>query len=82
MTYVRIYENRGIKDEKYIYDEINELWYKLHGDYYLPCITSQIEEKHPIGLLGQKHFQHLKQNRHDTYMSSLTNEKLNEFISC
>ena len=24
---------------KRIYDESNGLWYELHGDYYLPCLT-------------------------------------------
>lgn len=23
--------------EKYIHDESNGLWYKLQGDYYIPC---------------------------------------------
>ena len=25
--------------DKYIYDESNGLWYELHGDYYIPCLT-------------------------------------------
>ncbi len=29
--------------EKYIYDEKNGIWYELHGDYYLPCLTLPIE---------------------------------------
>lgn len=24
---------------KNIYDENNNLWYELQGDYYIPCIT-------------------------------------------
>ena len=28
------------KMEKYVFDEINGLWYELHGDYYLPCVTA------------------------------------------
>ena len=25
--------------EKYIYNEQNGLWYKLQGDYYIPCLV-------------------------------------------
>ena len=25
--------------DKYIYDENNGLWYELHGNYYLPCLS-------------------------------------------
>ena len=30
--------------QKQIYDEKNGLWYELHGDYYLPCLTVPDEE--------------------------------------
>ena len=34
--------------DKYIYDESNGLWYELHGDYYIPCLTlaAEKEERH------------------------------------
>lgn len=38
--------------DKYIYDKNNGLWYKLQGDYYLPCLTLLTEEEKPIGLWG------------------------------
>lgn len=25
--------------DRFIFDEGNGLWYNLHGDYYLPCLT-------------------------------------------
>ena len=25
--------------EHYTYDKKNGLWYKLEGDYYIPCVT-------------------------------------------
>lgn len=25
--------------ERYKFDEHTRLWYELHGDYYLPCLT-------------------------------------------
>ena len=24
--------------DKYIYDDKNDLWYELQGDYYIPCL--------------------------------------------
>ena len=27
--------------DKYIYDDKNDLWYELQGDYYIPCLTSR-----------------------------------------
>ena len=40
------------KMDKYIYDESNGLWYKLQGDYYLPCLTLPPEDERPIGIWG------------------------------
>ncbi len=30
--------------DKFIYNEINGLWYELQGDYYLPCLKLPEEE--------------------------------------
>ena len=43
--------------DKYIFDEINGLWYELQGDYYIPCLILSEEETQPIGLWGQRHKQ-------------------------
>lgn len=34
--------------EKQIYDEKNGLWYELHGDYYLPCLSVPPKEQRPM----------------------------------
>ena len=34
--------------EEYKYDENNELWYELQGDYYLPCLKLPEEKHQPI----------------------------------
>ena len=49
--------------KKQIYDEKNGLWYELHGDYYLPCLTVPLEEKRLIGVWGQRHLRYLRQYR-------------------
>ena len=42
--------------DKYIYDENNDLWYELQGDYYIPCLTLLKEEQQPIGIWGRNIF--------------------------
>jgi hypothetical protein len=67
--------------EKYIYDEENGLWYELHGDYYLPCLTLPIEEERPIGIWGQRHQRFLRQHRKALYAELLTSGKLNGYLA-
>ena len=26
--------------EQYMFDKVNGIWYKLEGDYYIPCVTA------------------------------------------
>ena len=33
--------------DKYIFDEINGLWYELQEDYYIPCLILTEEETQP-----------------------------------
>lgn len=42
--------------DKFIYNEINGLWYELQGDYYLPCLKLPEEETAHIGVWGQRSF--------------------------
>jgi hypothetical protein len=67
--------------EKYIYDEENGLWYELHGDYYLPCLTLPIEEERPIGIWGQRHQRFLRQHRKALYAELLTSGKLDSYLA-
>ncbi|WP_124100972.1 TnpV protein [Ruminococcus sp. Marseille-P6503] len=67
--------------DKYIYDEINGLWYELQGDYYIPCLTLPAEkENKPIGLWGQRHLRYLKEYKRVTYTTLLTNGTLNVYL--
>ena len=67
--------------EKVIYDEKNGLWYELQGDYYIPCLKLPEEEQQPIGVWGQRHLRHIKQNRKVLYLNLLTSGKLNGYLS-
>ena len=63
--------------ENRIFDEKNGLWYEKQGDYYLPCLELPEEETKPVGIWGQRHAKHLKQNHKVLYMNLLTSGKLN-----
>ena len=67
--------------DKYIFDEINGLWYELQEDYYIPCLILSEEETQPIGLWGQHHKQYLKEHRHIVYTTLLTSGKLNGYLA-
>ena len=67
--------------EKYIYDEINGLWYELQGSYYIPCLALPAEEEQPVGLWGQRHLHYLKEYRKGTYINLLTSGKLNGYLA-
>lgn len=67
--------------QKQIYDEKNGLWYELHGDYYLPCLTMPSKEQCPIGIWGQRHLRYLREHRKALYVEMLVSGKLNSYLS-
>ena len=62
-------------------DEKTGIRYTLQGDYYLPDLALPAEEQHPIGIWGQRHLRHIKQNRRVLYTNLLTNGKLNNYLA-
>ena len=67
--------------EKQIYNEKNGLWYELHGDYYLPCLSVPPKEQRPIGLWGQRHLRYLRQHRKALYTELQITGKLNGYLA-
>ena len=67
--------------EKQIYDEKNGLWYELHGDYYLPCLTMPPEEQRHIGVWGQRHLRYIRQHRKVLYTELQITGKLNSYLA-
>lgn len=67
--------------DKYIYDNSNDLWYELQGDYYIPCLTLPEEECKPIGICGQRHKSYLKKYRKASYTTMLMEGKLNTYLA-
>ena len=67
--------------DKFIYNEINGLWYELQGDYYLPCLKLPEERTTHIGVWGQRHLRYLKQYHKMRYYGLLTSGKLNSYLA-
>ena len=55
--------------QKKYFDEKNGLWYELHGDYYLPCLS------------GQRHLRYLRQHRRALYTELLVSGRLNGYLA-
>ena len=67
--------------KQYFTDEKTGINYTLQGDYYLPDLALPAEEQHPIGIWGQRHLRHIKQNRRVLYANLLTSGKLNSYLA-
>ena len=67
--------------KQYFTDEKTGINYTLQGDYYLPDLALPAEEQHPIGIWGQRHLRHIKQNRRVLYTNLLTSGKLNSHLA-
>ncbi len=67
--------------EKYIYDQINGLWYELRGDYYIPCLMLNEPDTAPIGMWGRKHQQYLKEHRPMLYSDLVLSGGLHSYLA-
>ena len=62
-------------------DEKTGIRYTLQGDYYLPDLALPAEEQQPIGIWGQRHLRHIKQNQRVLYTNLMTSGKLNSYLA-
>ena len=60
--------------ERYVFDEKNNLWYELVGDYYLPCVTTPVIDK--LGAWGRLRLRHLRDHQNGIYTGMLLSGKL------
>ena len=67
--------------EKYIFDRNNGLWYKLQGDYFIPCLVLEEVDTQPIGMWGRKHLRYIKEHRPTLYTDLLTSGKLSSYLA-
>lgn len=65
--------------ERYIYNRENRLWYELHGDVYLPCI-SPAEDITEIGKWGRHYLSYIREHKRVLYTNLLTTGKLNSHL--
>ena len=59
----------------------NSLWYEQQGDYYIPCLTLDEEDKRPIRKWGRKHLRYIKEYRPVLYTVLLLGNKLNSHLA-
>ena len=64
-----------------IFDQNNNLWYELHGDCYLPCLTVNETEALPIGIWGQRHLSYLKKHHPALHTPLLLSSKFNSYLA-
>ena len=67
--------------KRHFTDEKTGIRYTWQGDYYLPDLALPAEKQQPIGIWGQRHLRHLKQNQRVLYTNLLTSGKLNSYLA-
>lgn len=65
--------------ERYIFDEKNNLWYELVGDYYLPCVTVPVIDE--LGAWGRLRLRHLRDHQNGIYTGMLLSGKLESHLA-
>ena len=60
--------------EQYNYDKKNGLWYKLEGDYYIPCVT--VPEVKLTGIWGERRRHFLNDHQKALYVGMLLDNTL------
>lgn len=58
-----------------------DLWYKLQGDYFIPCLVLEEVDTQPIGMWGRKHLRYIKEHRPTLYADLLTSGKLSSYLA-
>ena len=64
--------------DKYIYDDKNDLWYELQGDYYIPCLILPAEKE---GRHIERHLRYIREHKKAFYTSLLTSGKMQSYLA-
>lgn len=67
--------------EKDIFNQGNDLWHELHGNYYLPRLLLNEAEKSPVGMWDRKHQQYLKEHRPMLYSDLVLSGRSHSYFS-
>lgn len=60
--------------EQYMFDKVNGIWYKLEGDYYIPCVT--VPEVKLTGIWGERRCHFLKDRQKALYIGMMLDDTL------
>ena len=60
--------------EQYMFDKVNGIWYKLEGDYYIPCVT--VPEVKLTGIWGERRRHFLKDHQKSIYIGMMLADTL------
>ena len=66
--------------EKSLFEQMGGTYTQV-GDYLLPNLTLPEKEQKSIGIWGQRHARHLKQNHKVLYMNLLTSGKMSGYLA-
>ena len=66
---------------KYIFDHSNDLWYELHGDYFIPCLVLEEAATPPLGIWGRKRLCYLKEHHPALYTDLILSGKLHSHLA-
>ena len=64
--------------EHYTFDKNNGLWYKLEGDYYIPCLT--VPEMKTTGIWGERRRYFLKDHKEAIYVGMMLSDTLDSHL--
>ena len=64
--------------EHYTYDRKNDLWYKLEGDYYVPCVT--VPEVKLTGIWGERRRRFLREHKQSIYTGMMLSGTLDTHL--
>lgn len=64
--------------EQYMFDKINGIWYKLEGDYYIPCITAPDVEY--TGIWGERRRRFLREHKQAIYTGMMLSDVLESHL--
>ena len=67
--------------ERYMYSQENGLWYELHGEVYLPCISPTEDNAATIGKWGRQYLTYIREHKRVLYTNLLTTGKLNSHLA-
>ena len=60
--------------EQYMFDKVNGIWYKLEGDYYIPCVTAPDVEY--TGIWGERRRRFLREHKQAIYTGMMLADAL------